>query len=136
MRVLIVDDHAVLRRGVRAMLLDQPNCDLCGEAVDGNDAIEKAKQLEPDVIIMDISMPNMNGLDATREVRRILPQAEVVILSQHDSPAMVRLAVDAGARGYVVKSSISRDLMKALDSASRHESFFNNHGKHESAGLS
>lgn len=127
MRVLIVDDHPVLRRGVRTILLGHPNCDLCGEAVDGKDAIEKARELKPDVIIMDISMPNMNGLDATREVRRILPQSEVVILSQHDSAAIVRQALDAGARGYVVKSSITRDLLKALDNASRHEPFFDNH---------
>ena len=77
MRVLIVDDHEIVRRGVRSLLLSQANCDVCGEAVDGQDAVEKARELKPDVIVMDVSMPNLNGLDATRQVRRILPQTEV-----------------------------------------------------------
>src|SRR5579863_2148281 len=126
MRVLIVDDHEIVRRGVRSLLLSQANCDVCGEAVDGQDAVEKAKELRPDVIVMDVSMPNLNGLDATRQVRRILPQTEVLILSQHDSSEMVRQAFQAGARGYVVKSSISRQLVAALDKVSRHEPFFDN----------
>ena len=124
MRVLIVDDHEIVRRGVRSLLLSQANCDVCGEAVDGQDAVEKARELKPDVIVMDVSMPNLNGLDATRQVRRILPQTEVLILSQHDSAEMVRQAFHAGARGYVVKSSISRQLVAALDKVSRHEPFF------------
>lgn len=124
MRVLIVDDHEIVRRGVRSLLLSQANCDVCGEAVDGLDAVEKARELKPDVIVMDVSMPNLNGLDATRQVRRILPQTEVLILSQHDSAEMVRQAFHAGARGYVVKSSISRQLVAALDKVSRHEPFF------------
>jgi len=123
-RVLIVDDHEIVRRGVRSLLLSQANCDVCGEAVDGQDAVEKARELKPDVIVMDVSMPNLNGLDATRQVRRILPQTEVLILSQHDSAEMVRQAFHAGARGYVVKSSISRQLVAALDKVSRHEPFF------------
>ena len=126
MRVLIVDDHEIVRRGVRSLLLSQANCDVCGEAVDGLDAVEKARELKPDVIVMDVSMPNLNGLDATRQVRRILPQTEVLILSQHDSAEMVRQAFHAGARGYVVKSSISRQLVAALDKVSRHEPFFDN----------
>ena len=126
MRVLIVDDHEIVRRGVRSLLLSQANCDVCGEAVDGQDAVEKARELKPDVIVMDVSMPNLNGLDATRQVRRILPQTEVLILSQHDSAEMVRQAFHAGARGYVVKSSISRQLVAALDKVSRHEPFFDN----------
>jgi PAS domain S-box-containing protein len=97
---------------------------VCGEAVDGQDAVEKARELKPDVIVMDVSMPNLNGLDATRQVRRILPQTEVLILSQHDSAEMVRQAFHAGARGYVVKSSISRQLVAALEKVSRHEPFF------------
>lgn len=126
MRVLIVDDHEIVRRGVRSLLLSQANCDVCGEAVDGQDAVEKARELKPDVIVMDVSMPNLNGLDATRQVRRILPQTEVLILSQHDSAEMVRQAFHAGARGYVVKSSISRQLVAALEKVSRHEPFFDN----------
>jgi PAS domain S-box-containing protein len=126
MRVLIVDDHEIVRRGIRSLLISQVNCDVCGEAVDGQDAVEKAKELKPDVIVMDVSMPNLNGLDATRQVRRILPQTEVLILSQHDSAEMVRQAFQAGARGYVVKSSISRQLVAAFDKVSRHEPFLDN----------
>jgi DNA-binding NarL/FixJ family response regulator len=124
MRVLIVDDHEVVRQGVRSLLLNQPDCDVCGEAVDGQDAIEKAQQLEPDVIIMDVSMPNLNGLEATRRVRDILPRCEVLILSQHESPEMVRQAFNAGARGYVVKSSVARDLLVALNKLNQGEPFF------------
>jgi PAS domain S-box-containing protein len=124
MRVLIVDDHELIRRGVRALLVSQPDCDVCGEAVDGQDAVQKAKELKPDVIVMDVSMPNLNGLEATRQIRGILPQTEVLILTQHQSTEMVRQALHAGARGYVVKSSISKHLLAALQKVRRHEPFF------------
>jgi DNA-binding NarL/FixJ family response regulator len=123
MRVLVVDDHEVVRRGVRS-LLSQSNYDVCGEAMDGSDALEKARQLKPDVIVMDVSMPNLNGLEATRLIRKEVPGSEVLIMSQHDSPAMIREAFKAGARGYVVKSSMGKDLLVALDKVSRHTSFF------------
>ncbi len=123
MRVLVVDDHEVVRRGVRS-LLTQSNYDVCGEAVDGRDALEKARQLNPDVIIMDVSMPTLNGLEATRLIRKEVPGPEVLIMSQHDSPAMVREAFKAGARGYVVKSSMGKDLLIALERVSRRQSFF------------
>jgi PAS domain S-box-containing protein len=123
MRVLIVDDHEVVRRGVRSLLCGQPNCDVCGEAVDGRDAIEKARQLVPDVIIMDVSMPRLNGLEATRQLRDILPHSEVLILSQHESAEMARHVFKAGARGYVVKSSIGRDLLQALEKVNHGETF-------------
>jgi PAS domain S-box-containing protein len=124
MRVLIVDDHEIVRRGVRALLSTFPECEICGEAVNGQDAIEKTQQLNPDVVVMDISMPKLNGLEATREIRRLFPQTEVLMLSQHESDEMVRQAFSAGARGYVVKTSIARDLITALETVSRHEPFF------------
>jgi PAS domain S-box-containing protein len=124
MRVLIADDHEVVRKGVRALLLTQRDLDICGEAVDGRDAVEKAKLLLPDLILMDISMPNLNGLEATREIRSILPQTEVVILSQHETAQMAQQAFLAGALGYVVKSSISKNLFAALEKVGRHEAFF------------
>ena len=113
----------MVRTGVRALLSSQSNFQVCGEAIDGVDAIEKAKGLRPDLIVMDISMPRLNGLEATRQIRNILPQTAVVMLSQHDSGEMVRQAVKAGALGYVVKSSIATDLLAALERASRQQSF-------------
>ncbi|MGA9391057.1 MAG: response regulator transcription factor, partial [Candidatus Sulfotelmatobacter sp.] len=124
MRVLIVDDHEVVRRGVRSVLLNQPRYEVCAEAVDGQDAIEKARQFTPDVIVMDVSMPKLNGLESTQQIRAILPDSEIVILSQHESAEMVRQAFKAGARGYVVKSSIGRDLLVAMDTVSQHLPFF------------
>ncbi len=123
MRVLLVDDHEVVRRGVRS-LLSQTKYEVCGEAVDGQDALDKARELKPDVIIMDVSMPRLNGLEATRQVRSYLPNCEVLILSQHESPEMVRQVVNVGARGFVAKRSIGKDLIAALETAARHESFF------------
>jgi PAS domain S-box-containing protein len=124
MRLLIVDDHEVVRRGVRSLLSDQTGWDVCGEAIDGQDALDKARDLKPDLIVMDVSMPRLNGLEATRQLRNLLPQCEVLILSQHENSEMARQALKAGARGYVVKSSISRDLISAVGKVSRHEYFF------------
>ena len=124
MRLLVVDDHEVVRRGVRSLLSDQKGWDVCGEAVDGQDAIEKARELKPDLIVMDVSMPRLNGLEATRELRSIIPDCEVLILSQHENSEMARQALKAGARGYVVKSSISRDLISAVAKVSHHDYFF------------
>lgn len=122
-RILVVDDHEVVRRGVVALLSSQTDYEVCGEAIDGHDAVEKALELQPDVIVMDISMPNLNGLEATRLIRHRLPHSEVLVLSQHESGEMVRQAFNAGARGYVVKSSIARDLLKAVDAVGQHEPF-------------
>ncbi len=124
MRLLIVDDHEVVRRGVRSLLSEHADWEICGEAVDGQDALEKARELKPDLIVMDVSMPRLNGLEATRQVRGILPDCEVLVLSQHENSEMARQALKAGARGYVAKSSISRDLIYAVAKATRHEYFF------------
>ncbi|MGB9236390.1 MAG: PAS domain S-box protein, partial [Terriglobales bacterium] len=115
MRILLVDDHEVVRRGVRSFLRSCPGFEVCGEASDGEQAVEKAQQLRPDIVVMDITMPKMNGLEATREIRRILPKTEVLILSQHDSAEMMREAMSAGAQGYVDKAALTRDLGAALD---------------------
>lgn len=124
MRVLIVDDHELIRRGIRSVLSVEADWEVCGEAVDGLEGVAKARELSPDVVIMDVSMPHLNGLDATREIRKTLPSTEVLIVSQHESQEMARQARVAGAKGYVVKSSISADLLKALARVSRHESCF------------
>jgi PAS domain S-box-containing protein len=123
MRVLVVDDHEVVRRGICSVLAAESALTLCGEAVDGKDAIEKATILRPDIVVMDISMPQMNGLEATREIKRLLPQTEVVIVSQHEAPEMVRQAFNAGARGYVVKSTVAKDLLSAIAKVHKGEPF-------------
>ena len=123
MRILLADDHQIIRRGVRSVLETQPDFNICGEAVDGYDAIEKALELKPDTIIMDISMPRLNGLEATREIRRLIPEIEVLILSQHDSPQVLREALNSGARGYVTKSSINGELIAALEKLRKQELF-------------
>ena len=124
MRILIADDHELVRRGVRSVLRTRPDIEICGEAMDGQDAVEQARLLSPDLIIMDISMPRLNGLEATREIRRILPTTNVLILSQHNSPEMMRQALNAGARGYVIKTAISGDLFTAIDKLRAGQLFF------------
>src|SRR5262249_2554670 len=93
-------------------------------AVDGQNAVEQARQLRPDLIVMDITMPKLNGLEATREIRRTLPETDVLVLSQHDSPEMMRQAMRAGGRGYVVKSAISADLVMGIETIRKGELFF------------
>lgn len=124
MRILIVDDHELVRSGVRTVLSSRRDFNICGEAVDGQDAVEKARALAPDVIVMDVSMPRLNGLDATREIQKILPQTAVLVLSQHDSPEMMRQALNAGAKGYVVKAAIAANLVSGIDKVRKGELFF------------
>ena len=123
MRILVVDDHELVRRGICSVLTTEPSITLCGEAADGYDAIEKSKTLHPDIIVMDVSMPRLNGLDATREIKRTCPDIEIVIVSQHEAPEMMRQAFNAGACGYVVKSAISADLLAAIAKAKNREIF-------------
>ncbi|HEX4538037.1 MAG TPA: response regulator transcription factor [Candidatus Acidoferrum sp.] len=114
-RVLIVDDHAVIRRGVQGILSTYPEWDLCGEADNGQDAIRLAGELTPEVIIMDVSMPGMNGLEATRIIHDLLPETKVLLLTLHSSSEFVRSAFRAGARGYVLKSDAENELVRALN---------------------
>jgi PAS domain S-box-containing protein len=123
-RILVADDHELVRRGVRSLLETRPDIEVCGEASDGLDAIEQARHLSPDLIVMDISMPALNGLEATREIRRTLPTIDILILSQHHSTEMMRQAFDAGARGYVVKTAISEDLLRGIDKVRKGQLFF------------
>jgi len=125
-RILVVDDHEVVRRGVTALLQSRAEYQVAGEAGDGHDAIQKAQQLKPDVIVMDVSMPRLNGLEATRQLRTLLPESEVIIMTQYESDEMVRQAYNAGARAYVVKSSLARDLLTAVEKVRRGDAFFQN----------
>ena len=114
-RILIVDDHEIFRRGLRSLLESRADWEVCGEATDGQEAVDKAKQLQPDVIVLDITMPRLNGLDATALLRKEIPTAKVVILSQHQPALMRQVALTAGAGAYVTKSEVSRELMVAID---------------------
>jgi PAS domain S-box-containing protein len=118
-----VDDHELVRRGVRSVLTSRLDFEICGEAIDGHEGVEKARQLKPDVIVMDISMPNLNGFEATRLIRNAFPEIGVLILSQHESPEIIKQAFRAGALGYVVKSSISDQLEKAVEAVGHGKEF-------------
>lgn len=123
-RILIADDHEVVRRGLRNLLETQPNWEVVGEAITGRQAVEEAKRLSPDLIIMDISMPEMNGLEATRQIYKIAPDTQVLILSIHENEQLVHEVLEAGARGYVLKSDAGRDLIAAVESLCQHKPFF------------
>jgi DNA-binding NarL/FixJ family response regulator len=119
-RILLVDDHPVVRQGLKTLLEGRSGWEVIGEASDGAEAVEKAKDLNPDVMVLDVTMPKMNGLEACRVLRRQAPQLEILFVTQHDSPQMMREALEAGARGYVVKSNAARDLLAAVEAVSQH----------------
>jgi two-component system response regulator NreC len=123
-RILIVDDHALVRRGLKALLEGHADWEVCGEASGGQEAIDKAKELRPDVIIMDISMPGLDGLEATRQIRLTAPEIEVLIVTMHGSREMMQAAKRAGARGYIVKSASFDRLAEALQAVRSHEAHF------------
>jgi two-component system, NarL family, response regulator NreC len=113
-RVLIVDDHAFIRRGVQTILHPYPEWEFCGEAENGKDAIRLADELKPEIIIMDVSMPGLNGIEATRAIRKLQPEVKIVLLTLHESAELLRSAFRAGARGYLLKTDAEQELVKAL----------------------
>jgi DNA-binding NarL/FixJ family response regulator len=114
-KVIVVDDHAVIRRGVQGILSAFPEWELCGEAENGQEGVRLAEALKPEIIIMDVSMPVLNGLEATRIIHNILPDTKVLLLTLHSSTELVRSAFRAGARGYVLKSDAEHELVRALN---------------------
>lgn len=122
-RILLVDDHPIVREGLRTVLQRQPGCEVVGEAADGVEALDKADNLQPDVMVLDVTMPRMSGLEVCRIVRQRRPDLEVLFVTQHDSPQMMREALGAGAKGYVVKSNAARDLLEAIQTVREHRVF-------------
>jgi DNA-binding NarL/FixJ family response regulator len=113
--ILIADDRELFRRMVRSLVESQPDYRICGEAVDGIEAIEKVRHLRPDIVLMDISMPRMDGLEATRIIRREVPECNVIIVTQNDATVAREQARSANARGFVAKSDLSRDLVLTIE---------------------
>jgi len=122
LRILIADDHPAVRSSIRSLLQSRMDWDVCGEAADGLDAVEKAKQLKPDVVLLDLSMPRMSGIQAAPLIRKEAPDSEILIVSQHESPEINRLVAEAGALGYVPKSEVWRALLPAIESADKKHS--------------
>ncbi len=123
LRILVVDDHAVVRRGVRSLLESRDGWEVCGEATTGRDAVEQSRRLRPDVVVMDLSLPELNGLDATRHILKDAPETEVLVLTMHQSEELARDVLQAGARGYVLKSDADENLIAAVDSLRQHKPF-------------
>ena len=122
-RILLADDHAVVRQGFKMILGAQPDMEIVGEAGNGREAIELADQLKPDVIVMDVAMPELNGIEATRRIGESAPHARVLALSMHKDSVYVREVLRAGARGYLLKDSVAGDLVSAVRSVARGEGY-------------
>lgn len=118
-RILVADDHEVVRHGLRALLEAQTSWVVCGEASDGREAVAKTIELKPDLVVLDIGMPKLNGLEATRQILASLPTAKVLILSLYESEQMIQEVLASGARGYLLKSDASRYLVKAAEGLRR-----------------
>jgi DNA-binding NarL/FixJ family response regulator len=123
-KILIADDHEMVRQGLRRVIIDAGSWDIIGEAVDGREAVELAKRTRPDVVVIDYSMPNLNGLEATRQIRAALPATEVLVLTMHDSESLVREVLSAGAKGFVLKSDAGRVLLQGIETLLQHRPYF------------
>ncbi len=124
LRILLADDHEMVRNGLKAVLIARRGWEVCGEALTGREAVAKARELRPDIAILDITMPELGGLEATRQIRLALPGTEVLILTMHDSDQLVREVLAAGARGYVLKSDAGHALVSAVEALAAHKPFF------------
>ncbi len=122
--IMIVDDHEMVRKGVRSLIEHMPDWTVCGEASEGPAALALARTVRPDIVVLDISMPKISGLDVIIELKRMLPSVEILALTMHDSERIVSQALKAGARGYVLKSESGEKLLEGLTAMSRHQTFF------------
>jgi DNA-binding NarL/FixJ family response regulator len=123
-RILLADDHEVVRRGLSALLATRRDWQVCGEAQNGREAVALAVKLKPNLAVLDLSMPELNGLEATRQIRKEVPETEVLVFSMYESEQFVRDLLVAGARGYVLKSDVSTQLLAAVETVARHKPFF------------
>jgi DNA-binding NarL/FixJ family response regulator len=123
-RILIADDHEIVRQGIRSLLEKHPGWEISGEAKDGREAVERSQALKPDLVLLDIGMPTLNGLDAARQILAVCPLTRVLVLTMHDSEQVVRDVLAVGARGFLLKSDAGRDLVSAVEALQRHGTFF------------
>jgi len=123
-RILIADDHQVMREGLRLLLEKEPGCQVCGMAKTGKEAVNQAKALKPDVIVMDMSMPELTGLEAARQIKRLLPDTEVLIFTANDNEEVIRQVFDVGAKSYIRKADAPSHLLDAIKSLRQHKPFF------------
>jgi DNA-binding NarL/FixJ family response regulator len=123
-RILVADDHDIMRRGLRQLLSSRPGWEVCGEAKTGREAVALAEQLKPEIVVMDISMPDLNGLEAARKIHKLFPKMGILILTLHFSDQLVFDIVEAGARAYIVKSDADKDLVSAVEALVNHRTFF------------
>lgn len=123
LRIILADDHSLVRRGIRSLLGSHSGWQVCGEAADGRETLEKVDELKPDILILDLNMPELNGLEVTRRVHKMCPGVEVLVLTVHDSEQIMRQVLEAGARGYMLKSDAGHELLSAVDTVRRHRLF-------------
>ena len=123
-RILVADDHDIVRKGVTSLLANRPDWQVCAEASNGRDAVSLAEKFRPNVAILDLSMPELNGLEATRQIRVRVPETEILVFSMYENEQFVRSLLAAGARGYVLKSDIANQLLTAVETVARHKPFF------------
>jgi len=123
-RIMLADDHEVMRKGLRVMLETREGWSVCGEASNGREAVRLAAELQPDIAVIDLSMPELDGLEATRQIKREAPGTEVLVFTMYDTTRMVREVLAAGARGYVLKSDAVRHLVSAIEALSEHKPYF------------
>ncbi len=123
-RILIADDHEIVRHGLRALIDNHPGWQVCAEATDGRDAVDKARELLPELALLDVGMPQLNGLDAARQILDFAPETRILILTMHESEQIVREVLEVGARGFLLKSDAARDLVSAIEALRRRTTFF------------